>query len=63
MQGSIEEYEYEHHFIKWTPRTSIKSKAAPEIHQFDAKTFDILKSVIFKAFAQLPPREKRSAQH
>ena len=56
MQGSIEEYEYEHHFIKWTPRTRIvkAEEATPENHQLNAKTFDILKSVIFKAFAQLP---------
>ena len=55
MQDSIvEEYEYKHHFIKWTPRTTIKSKTAPENHQFNAKTFDLLKSVIYKAFAQLP---------
>jgi hypothetical protein len=48
MQGE-EEYQ---HFIQWTPRTRIRS-TAPE-NQFNAKSFDILKSVIYKAFASLP---------
>lgn len=53
MQGVEEQEPQFGHFIQWTPRTRAKS-SKPEIHQFNAKSFDTLKAVIFRAFAQLP---------
>jgi hypothetical protein len=48
------EPEYEH-FTKWTPRTRKKSTTtAPESTQWNAKSFEILKAEIYKAFAPLP---------
>lgn len=60
MQGVEEQAPQFGHFMPWTPRTRAEFTALTKLgnQQFNAKSFDTLKAVIFKAFAKLPEARK-----